>query len=105
MDCLFCKIIKKEIPSKTVLENESVIVFEDINPKMPVHLLVVPKKHIASVNEIKEEDKELIGELFLTAKQAAEKVGVKDKGYKLSVHVGEGGGQEIFHLHIHLLGG
>ncbi len=86
-----------------VLEKENILVFKDIKPKAPVHLLIIPKKHIASVNEIEEGDKELLGEMMLTAKEVAEKVGVKDSGYKLSVHTGEGGGQEVFHLHIHLL--
>lgn len=104
-DCLFCKIVNKEVFSKTFLENEKVVVFPDINPKAPVHLLIVPKEHISSVNDIQEDQKDLIGELFITAKEVAEKAGVKDLGYKLVLHVGEGGGQEIFHVHIHLMGG
>jgi len=101
--CIFCKIAKKEMEADVVLEKENILVFKDIKPKAPVHLLIIPKKHIASVNEIEEGDKELLGEMMLTAKEVAEKVGVKDSGYKLSVHTGEGGGQEVFHLHIHLL--
>ncbi len=103
MSCLFCKIANKEISSEFVLENEDAVVFKDINPKASVHLLVVPKKHISTVNDIKEEDCELIGKLFLTAKEAAKEMGVVESGYNLQVNVGEGGGQEIFHLHIHLL--
>ena len=103
-DCIFCKIINKEIPAEVVFEDEEVLAFKDIKPKAPTHLLIIPKKHIVSVNEIKEEDKEVVGKLFLVAKEVAEKVGVKEKGYKLAVHVGEGGGQEVFHLHVHLLG-
>ncbi len=105
MNCIFCKIIKKEAPATIVYEDENSVVFENIKPSTPVHLLVVPKKHIESVNHIKPEDRELIGDLFLSAQEAAKKVGIKDAGYKLAVHVGEGGGQEIFHLHIHILGG
>ncbi len=88
-----------------MLEKENVLVFEDIKPKAPVHLLIIPKKHIASVNEIEEEDRSLLGEMMLAAKEAAEKSGVKDSGYQLKIHVGEDAGQEVFHLHIHLLGG
>ncbi len=105
MDCLFCKIINKEIKSNIIVENEKAIVFEDINPKAPVHLLVAPKKHIPSINELEEKDKELIGDLVILAKESAKLVGIKDSGYKLVFHVGEGGGQEIFHVHLHLLGG
>ncbi len=104
-DCIFCKIIKKEIPSGVILENEDAVVFRDIKPKAPVHVLVVPKKHITTVNNLQKEDRELIGKLFETARQAAEELGIKEKGYKLSVNVGKGGGQEVFHLHVHLLGG
>ncbi len=105
MDCIFCKIIKKEAPAIIVYENDKIIVFENIKPATPIHLLAVPKKHIESVNNIEEEDKELMGEIFLAARKATEKVGIKDSGYKLTIHVGEGGGQEIFHLHVHVLGG
>ncbi len=105
MDCIFCKIINKEIPSEIIFEDEEVIVFKDIKPKAPVHLLIVPKKHIESINEAQEEDKKLIGKLFLVARDFAKKMGVSDSGYKLLVNVGEGGGQEVFHLHVHLMGG
>ncbi len=105
MDCIFCKIIRKELPAEFIFENENVVVFKDIKPSAPVHLLIVTKKHIPSVNEINFEDKELVGELFLVAQRVAEESGVKDTGYKLAVNVGEGAGQEVPHLHIHLLGG
>jgi len=105
MDCIFCKIVNKEIPAKVVFENEKAIVFHDIKPKAPVHYLVIPKKHVASLNEIKEENKELLGDLLFIAREAAEKAGIKETGYKLTIHTGEGGGQEVFHFHIHLLGG
>jgi len=105
MDCIFCKIINKEIPSEIIFEDEEVIVFKDIKPKAPVHLLIVPKKHIESINEAQEEDKKLIGKLFLVARDFAKKMGVSDSGYKLLINVGEGGGQEVFHLHVHLMGG
>ncbi len=102
-DCIFCKIVNKKISAEVLSEDEKIIVFKDIKPKAPVHYLVVPKKHIASVNEVEEKDKELIGELIFAAREAAEKAGVKEKGYKLVIHTGEGGGQEVFHLHIHLM--
>jgi histidine triad (HIT) family protein len=105
MECLFCKIIRKEIPSDIVYEDEDFISFKDINPKAPIHLLIVPKKHISSINDLKEEDKELIGNLFLLAKKIAKEQGVSEKGYKLLFNVGRGGGQLIDHIHLHLLGG
>jgi histidine triad (HIT) family protein len=102
-DCLFCKIVKKEAPSDIVYEDDSFIAFKDINPKAEVHLLIVPKKHIASIKEIEEEDKELIGGLFLIAKKLAQERELK--GYKLIFNVGREGGQIIDHIHLHLLGG
>lgn len=105
MDCIFCKIIKKELPAEIVLEDKNIIVFEDIHPLAPVHLLVVPKKHIQTINDLTPKDKQLVGEIFLTAKKVAEKSGIDKKGYKLVFNVGKGGGQIIFHLHLHLLGG
>jgi len=100
-DCIFCKIVKGEIPSTKVFENENLIAFNDINPKAKVHILIIPKKHIESVKYLEKVDKELIGELILTAKDIA-----KDKnleGYKLVVNVGREGGQLVDHLHLHLL--
>ncbi len=104
-NCIFCKIINKEVPSEIVFENENTVVFKDVKPKAPVHFLVVPKKHTVSVNEVEEADKEILGELFLIAKKVAKENGINDSGYKLSINVGEGGGQEVPHLHLHLLGG
>jgi len=101
--CLFCKIIKKEIPSDIVYEDEKVISFKDIHPKAPIHLLILPKKHIPSVDNLEEVDKELVGNLFVVAKNRAKEKNLK--GYKLVVNVGREGGQVIDHLHLHLLGG
>ena len=103
-DCIFCKIIRKEISADIVYEDDNQIAFKDINPKAPVHLLIIPKKHISSVNDLEKGDVEVVGNLLFAAKSVAEKVGLKDKGYKLSINVGKGGGQEVFHIHIHLLG-
>ncbi len=103
-NCIFCKIINKELSAEIVFENESLAVFKDINPKAPIHLLIVTKKHIPSLNDIEEGDLTVLGELFFVAKKIAEEKGLKEKGYKLVVNIGEGGGQEVFHLHMHLLG-
>ncbi len=103
MDCIFCKIIKKEISAEIIKENKNIIAFKDIKPKAPIHILVVPKKHIASLREVKEEDKELMGEIVFFTKEIAKELNIDKGGYKVSINVGEGGGQEIFHLHFHLL--
>ena len=104
-DCVFCKIIKKEIPADIFYEDQNLIVFKDIEPKAPIHYLIVSKQHIESINHLKEENKDLMGEMFLTAKTIADKLGLKDRGYKLTFNVGRGGGQVIDHLHLHILGG
>lgn len=103
--CIFCQIANHEKEADVVFEDEKIIVFKDINPSAKVHLLIVPKEHIDSVNELKEKHKELMGSLFLTAKKLAKEFGVDESGYKLSVNVGQGGGQLIDHLHLHLMGG
>ncbi len=104
-DCIFCKIVNKEAPADIVYEDEETIVFENIRPSTPIHLLAVPKKHIASVDDIQEADGELIGKVVIAARKAAASKGLDETGYKLAVNVGRGGGQEVFHLHIHILGG
>lgn len=103
MDCLFCKIANKEMPTEIILENDKVVVFRDINPKTKIHLLVVPKKHISTINDLEEEDKDIISQVVFTAKEVAKKMGFSEKGYKLSFNVGEKGGQSIFHIHLHVL--
>lgn len=103
MECLFCKIIKKQIPSEILYEDERIIAFKDINPKAPVHFLIVPKKHIPSVNHVEIQDKTLMGELILAAQKIAKER--KLGGYKLMINVGRDGGQIIDHLHLHLLSG
>lgn len=104
-DCIFCKIIKGEIPSTNVYQDEHVTAFRDINPAAPTHILIVPNKHIESVNFIITDDEPLIGKLFAVAKQLAEKEGVSESGYRLVVNTGAEAGQTVFHLHMHLLGG
>lgn len=104
-NCTFCRIIQKELPTKILFENETLVVFKDIHPKAPVHLLIVPRKHIRSVNEITDADRPILAEVFMTAKLMARQFGIHRSGYKLLFNVESGGGQEIFHLHLHLIGG
>ncbi|MCF2625777.1 histidine triad nucleotide-binding protein [Fusobacterium perfoetens] len=105
MASIFTKIINREIPAAIVFENDKVIAFKDINPQAPVHILVVPKKEIATVNDIKEEDKELIGEVYLAIGKIAADLGIAEEGYRVIANCNEYGGQEVFHIHFHLLGG
>jgi len=105
MDCVFCKIAKKEIPADVVYEDEDVIAFLDAHPIAPVHVLVIPKKHIASVADISEKDTLLMGKLIMAAKKISEDLKISQKGYKLLFRVGEHGGQEVKHIHLHLIGG
>ena len=104
-DCLFCKIVNREIPSDFLYEDDDFVVFRDINPHAPVHLLLVPKKHIRSINDLTQEDDPIVSGLFTIARQMAKQEGVSASGYKLLFNVEKGGGQEIFHLHLHLVGG
>jgi len=104
-DCIFCKIIKGELPSKQVYRSPEVIVFHDINPKAPVHLLIVPVKHISSLIQAKVSDKNLLGDIMLIAKKEATRFGLDKSGYKIVINNGKDAGQLVFHLHLHLLGG
>lgn len=104
MDCIFCEIIKGNIPSTKVYEDEFLVAFKDLNPQMPVHILIVPKKHIACVNDLTEEDTELVGKVFIAAKKIAKDMGL-DNGYRIINNCGEAAGQTVKHLHFHLLGG
>ena len=103
--CIFCKIINKEIPTEIIFEDEDVLVFNDINPIAPVHVLVIPKRHIESMNDLEESDQLLAGKLILTGKKIADKLGISDDGYKLLFRTGKHGGQEVPHIHLHLIGG
>ena len=105
MDCIFCKIANKEIPSEIVSEDENFVVFKDVNPKAPIHLLIIPKTHIGPVSALEAKDKEIIGDLILKAKETAEKIGVSENGYRLIFNVGKDAGMEVNHLHLHLLAG
>jgi len=105
MNCIFCQIAKKELPAAIIYEDENIVAFKDINPIAPIHYLIIPKKHIDSVNQLEPEDKELVGELFLVAKKIAKTEGIADNGYRLVFNVGKNSGQMVDHLHLHLLGG
>lgn len=105
MDCIFCKIINKEIPSSIVYEDDEVMAFEDVNPEAPVHILVIPKKHIASLNDLTETDGPLIAKIMLTIKNIAAAKKIAEAGYRVVNNCGEQGGQSVGHLHFHLLGG
>lgn len=105
MATIFTKIINREIPANIVYENEKVIAFKDINPQAPIHILVVPKKEIPTINDITEEDRELIGEMYLTIGKIAKDLGIAEEGYRVITNCNEFGGQEVFHIHFHLLGG
>lgn len=104
-DCIFCKIIKGDIPSTNVYKDEHVTAFRDINPVAPTHILIVPNRHIESVDVLIPDDEPLIGKLFTVAKVLAEKEGIAEAGYRLVVNTGAESGQTIFHVHLHLLGG
>ena len=105
MDCLFCKIINGEIPSKKVYEDDRVYAFYDISPMAPVHVLIVPKQHISSMNEITAENSAVISHIFEVAAKLAAELGISESGYRVVSNCGADAGQTVFHLHFHLLGG
>ena len=104
-DCLFCKIANKEIPSSIVYEDEEILAFKDINPAAPVHILIIPKKHLDSVKDMTKEDEALIGRIFTVINQIAKEQGVADTGYRIITNSGKDSGQEVMHLHFHLIAG
>ena len=105
MDCLFCKIINGDIPSDKVYEDELVYAFKDISPAAPVHILIIPKEHIASANEITEENSAVVAHIFRVAGKLSGQLGIADNGYRIVNNCGKDGGQTVGHLHFHLLGG
>ncbi|RKY14086.1 MAG: histidine triad nucleotide-binding protein [Planctomycetota bacterium] len=105
MECIFCRIVSGEVPAKKVYEDDDVMAFEDIRPQAPVHILVIPKRHIATVNDLTESDAQLMGKLVLVAKRIASERGVAERGYRLVLNCNRDSGQEVFHIHLHLLGG
>jgi len=104
-DCLFCKISSGEMDTDFVYEDDRVVVFEDINPQAPVHLLIVPKKHIADLNHLETSENDLIGHVYQVAKKMAAENEIADSGYRLVSNCGDEGGQTVYHIHFHLLGG
>lgn len=104
-DCLFCKIINRTIPGSVVYEDERVLAFADINPEAPTHVLIVPKRHIASLNDLSVEDDQLVGELIRRAASLAKALGVAEGGYRTVFNTNRDAGQTVFHIHLHLLGG
>ncbi len=104
-DCIFCKIIKREVPSSIVYEDGEIIAFRDVNPMAPVHILVIPKKHISSLVDLEKDDELLIGKIYTVINKIAKQEGIDEKGFRVIVNCGEDGGQEVKHLHFHILGG
>ena len=104
-NCLFCKILAGEIPADIVYESDTAIAFRDINPKAPVHILIIPRKHISTINDIAADDEAVVGSLYLAAQQIAKQEGFADVGYRTVMNCNEAAGQTVFHIHLHLLGG
>ena len=102
-ECLFCKIRQGEIPADIIFENDDVLAFNDVNPQAPVHLLIIPKKHISTVNDMTDDDQLIMGKLFSAARAIAKQKGVSDDGYRLVVNCNEKAGQTVFHIHMHML--
>ena len=104
-DCLFCKIVDGDLRADIVYENDSLIAFRDIDPKAPTHILLIPRRHIATMNDLQGGDKDLAGELFVTATKLAAEEGLADDGYRVVMNCNEAAGQSVFHIHLHLMGG
>jgi len=105
MDCLFCKILNQEIPATIVYEDDQVIAFDDIRPQAPIHKLIIPRQHIATINDVGDEHKTLIGHMVSVGKQLAQQQGIAEDGYRLLFNCNAHGGQDVYHIHLHLLGG
>jgi len=105
MDCLFCKLVARDIPADIVFEDDDVIAFRDIAPQAPTHILIIPKRHISTLNDLTEEDCALVGRLQFTAQKIAKEIGIADDGYRVVMNCNEDGGQTVYHIHMHLLGG
>ena len=103
--CLFCRIAKRELPAKIVYEDDESVAFEDINPKAPLHILIIPRRHLSTLLEASQGDDRLLGHLLLVANDIARREGIADRGFRLVLNCNSEGGQVVFHLHLHLLGG
>ncbi len=104
-ECLFCQIVDKEIPTEIVFESNKLLAFKDVAPQAPVHILIIPKKHITSTNDLSKKHKELIGDILLTAKRLASDYDITEDGYRTVFNCNKNGGQAVYHIHLHLLGG
>lgn len=104
-DCIFCKIVSGEVPAKKLYQDDLVTAFRDIHPAAPVHILIVPNRHLTSVNQAEQDDEAALGRMFTTARRLAEQEGVAETGYRLTINTGPHAGQVVFHLHMHLMGG
>jgi len=104
-DCLFCKILSGDIPADIIYESDSAIAFRDVNPQAPTHVLVIPRKHVATINDLDEDDQQMVGSLYLAAKEVAHAAGISEEGYRAVMNSNEGAGQSVFHIHLHVLGG
>jgi len=104
-DCLFCKIVAGDVPADIIYESDTAVAFRDISPKAPTHVLVIPREHISTVNEVEPSHERIVGSLFSAARQVAEDEGLAEAGYRLVMNCNEGAGQSVFHIHLHLLGG
>lgn len=105
MDCLFCKVVAGTIPAEFLYQDEAVVAFTDINPHAPHHILIVPRKHIATINDLTVDDNALVGQMFQAAKKLAQQLGVAEEGYRVVMNCNAGAGQTVFHIHLHFLGG
>lgn len=105
MDCIFCKIVSGKLPAKIVYRNDHVVAFDDINPQAPQHKIIIPHKHIATLNDLKAEDNALISHMMQSAAMLAKQLGIAEEGYRLVMNCNPGAGQTVFHIHVHLLGG
>lgn len=105
MDCIFCKIAQKEIPATILYQDEQVIAFEDLHPRAPIHKLIIPRKHIATLNDLTKEDENLGGHMLYTAQQLAKQLNIAEDGYRVVMNCNKDAGQVVFHIHLHLLGG
>ncbi|MGB2064745.1 histidine triad nucleotide-binding protein [Marinomonas gallaica] len=105
MDCLFCKLVNGDIPAKILYQDEDVIAFEDIAPQAPTHFLVIPKRHISTLNDLSNDDAALVGKLPITAAKIAKELGIDESGYRVVMNCNEMGGQTVYHIHMHVLGG
>jgi histidine triad (HIT) family protein len=103
--CIFCRIVERRTPARIVFEDDEIVAFEDTNPQAPIHTLIVPRKHLASLKDATPDDTALLGRLFMVAAQLARERGLETKGYRTVINTGSGAGQSVFHLHLHLLGG